>query len=116
MRTTTQLILSDLMEWLIYSAVWIALCAMALCIESSLILQTPLPPWHIFLFVWSSTFCHYNLHYLSRERNESLSRRDGWSREHRSWFRPAILVGGIVSLVCLIRFTLAEFLAVAVRV
>ncbi len=102
-----------LAEWLIYSAVWIASCAMALCVESTLILQTSLPSWHILLFAWTSTFCHYNLHYLFRGRHEALSERDRWSRSHHFWFLPAIVGSAGVSCVCLFRFSTVELLAVA---
>lgn len=106
--------LQSLVEWLIFSAFWIASCALALCVESSLILQTPMPAWHILLFVWASTFCHYNLHYLFRNRHEAWSRRDRWSRSHHFWFLPAIVLGGSVAFICLLRFSALEFLAVTV--
>lgn len=100
-------------DWLLYSAIWIACCAAALCVESALILQTPFPPQNILLFVWTSTFCHYNLHYFSREQLEALSDRDRWSRVHRHWFLPAILISGGVSLACLFQFSGSELVAVA---
>lgn len=109
-------LLAILAEWLIFSAAWIAACAVALCVESTLILQTPMPSWQVLLFVGTSTFCHYNLHYHYRDRYEALSRRDRWSRSHQSWFFPAIVASGLVSLLCLLRFTTLEMLAVAVMV
>lgn len=102
-----------LAEWFIFSAAWIAVCAVALCVESALILQTPWPSWQVLLFVWASTFCHYNLHYLVRDRHEALSRRDRWSRSHQFWFLPAIVASGLVASYCLLSFYPVEMVAVA---
>jgi len=103
-----------ILDWLLYSAVWIATCAVALSIESALILQTSFPSWHLLLFAWTSTFCHYNLHYFSREKHVALSGRDRWIGSHRPWFLPAILISGSISLFCLLHFSWMELAAVAV--
>jgi 1,4-dihydroxy-2-naphthoate octaprenyltransferase len=103
-----------MLDWLLYSAIWIASCTLALCVESTLILQTRWPSWHILLFAWSSTFCHYNLHYFTREKHVTLSGRDRWTQAHRSWFLPAILISGGVSLYCLFHFSWMELAAVVI--
>lgn len=103
-----------ILDWLLYSAIWIASCTLALCVESTLILQTPLPAWPLLLFAWSSTFCHYNLHYFTREKHVTLSGRDRWTQAHRPWFLPAIIISGGVSLYCLFHFSWMELGAVAV--
>lgn len=103
-----------MLEWLLFSAAWIAVCAVALSIESTIILQAAFPAGPILLFAGASAFCHYNLHYFVRERDEALSARDRWSQRHRYWFAPAVIISGLVSTVCLFYFSVSELIAVAV--
>jgi len=101
-------------QTLLFSAVWIALCATALAAESCLILQQPPPAPHILLFVFAATCCHYNLHYLFRTPDPSRSARDRWLARHRRWVRVLAVVAGLFAVALLARFTPEELLTVAV--
>lgn len=110
----TATILRKFIDWLVYSVVWIACCAAMMAVESSLILRQPLPGTAVLGFVFFSTLCHYNLHYLFRKRQPELSLRDRWSQAHRWWFVPAIIISAGLSLACLSQFSLHEMIAVVV--
>jgi 4-hydroxybenzoate polyprenyltransferase len=81
---------------ILFSAAWIASCAVALTVESCLVLQTSFPPPRLLVFVFAATFCHYNLHYLVRTRDVSRSARDRWMTLNR---KSLIVLTALMSVV-----------------
>lgn len=97
----------------LFSALWISLCATALAVESCLILQVPLPDTPRLLFVFAATCCHYNLHYLFRTPDPARSVRDHWAARHRGIVQLITLAAAVPAAGMLVWFTPTELLIIA---
>jgi 4-hydroxybenzoate polyprenyltransferase len=79
------LCMKKLADFLIFGAVFIACCAVALCYETNLLLGiSPNSP-SVYLFIFGATLVQYNLHYLFKNSpgTTAATPRDAWSASHR---------------------------------
>lgn len=80
-------------QTLIYGAIFISLCAVALCMETSLLLGFPLNNFSFYLVVFSATLGQYNIHYYIKRSAGPSSDRFAWSRQHRHVHLALNIVG-----------------------
>lgn len=78
-----QAMIRPLIHTLIYGSVYISLCAVALCMETNLLLHLPLDKIGFYGFVFSSCLLLYNIHYYIKRSANPGSRRFAWSLRHR---------------------------------
>lgn len=79
--------LHTITDWLLYTSLFAALCAVGLCMgtEKLLLNETPqlYSPLHV--LVAGSTLFVYNVHYLIKKSTPDVSDRFAWSQYHRQW-------------------------------
>lgn len=56
---------SGLLVLLLRGNIWIALCAVGMSLETSVLLQQPFHPWSFYLFIFFATLFAYNLYYVN---------------------------------------------------
>ena len=85
-------------DFLLFSAVFIGLCAVALCWETNLLLGLQPGHWSLYSFVFGATILQYNLHYFFKKQHAFPSERQDWSVRNR--FTQKILIGiGLVVVI-----------------
>ena len=97
-------------EFILFSSVFIACCAIGMCIETNLLLQVPLNSLSFYVFVFGSTLLQYNLHYLVKKKGVDHSRRLEWSAKNRPVHKFMIVLGSAMIVVSLFSFHLHHFI------
>jgi 4-hydroxybenzoate polyprenyltransferase len=86
-------------DWLLYTSIFAALCAVALCVGTErLILGHPpaaITPLHTFIF--GCTLVVYNAHFLLKRTELSISDRYRWTVRHRNWHYFTFVTGLLLS-------------------
>lgn len=67
----------------IYGAIFISLCTVGLCMETSYLLNLPLNSFYFYLLVFSATLGQYNIHYFIKHDANPNSDRFFWSIQNR---------------------------------
>jgi hypothetical protein len=70
-------------EFLIYSNIFIAACAVLMCYQASWLLAGRAPNLDFIGFVFSSTICSYSFHWYLTEHSVLPSERITWLRKHK---------------------------------
>jgi len=83
------------LEFILFSSIFIASCAVAFCIETSIVLGVPLNSFSFYCFVFGATLAQYNLHYIAKKVAVKNSERLSWSLGNRN-IHLILLVAGIV--------------------
>lgn len=88
-------ILAGFINWILYTSIFAALCALGLCMATEkLILQVMPPvvtPLHFFIF--GSSLIVYNIHYVIKKASPQVSDRFVWTQRHRYWHWLLLLTG-----------------------
>ncbi|KIC91450.1 UbiA family prenyltransferase [Flavihumibacter sp. ZG627] len=90
--------MKKLVDFLLFGAIFIAVCAVALCMETNWLLGIPLNHWSFYLLVFGATLVQYNLHYFFKQPTGFTSARDEWSIRNRTT-QKALLVTGAICIV-----------------
>lgn len=88
--------MKKLADFIIFGAVFIALCAVALSIETNLLLVIPLNAPSVYTFIFGATLLQYNLHYLFKKGTVPDSERDNWSQSNKLIQKLLIITGLIM--------------------
>lgn len=80
-----------------FGSIFISLCAVALCIETNLLLHLPLNSISFYLFVFGATLLQYNLHYLFKITASVQSGRFNWSEQNRYVYK--LLIAFAIALI-----------------
>lgn len=67
----------------IYGAIFISLCTVGLCMETSLLLDLPFNSFYFYLLVFSATLGQYNIHYYIKHDANPESDRFFWTLQNR---------------------------------
>lgn len=101
-------------EFILFSSVFIAACAVALCIETNLLLHLPLNTISFYCFVFGATLAQYNLHYLVKTSAVNNSQRLAWSLKNKNLHRVLFAAGIILILFSFLSFHLHHFIILGI--
>jgi 4-hydroxybenzoate polyprenyltransferase len=97
-------------EFIIFSSIFIAICAVAMCIETNLLLHLPLNNFSFYSFVFGATLLQYNLHYFIKKTANVNSHRLLWSSKNQVIHRILVVLGLTLIIISLFSFHLRHFL------
>jgi len=101
-------------EFVLFSSIFIAICAVSLCIETNLLLQLPLNTFSFYCFVFGATLVQYNLHYLVKTTAVENSQRLAWSSKNKIIHRVLLFTGVALILFSFLSFRLHHFIILAI--
>lgn len=93
-----------------FSSIFISVCAVAMCIETNLLLHLPLNYLSFYLFVFGATLVQYNLHYFFKTIAVANSKRLTWSLRNKDVHRFLIIAGLALIVYSLFSFHLHHFM------
>jgi 4-hydroxybenzoate polyprenyltransferase len=97
-------------EVFLFGSIFISLCAVALCIETNLLLHLRLNNFSFYIFVFGATLVQYNLHYLFKTTAVANSGRLTWSLQNKGTYKFLIAIGTIFIIYGLFSFRLHHFI------
>ena len=105
--------LRKLSAFILFSSIFIALCAIGLCIETNILLGVPLNNFSFYCFVFGATLVQYNLHYLLKKAAVPNSERLRWSQKNRMIHVIFLSTGVLLILFSFFSFHLEHFVILA---
>ena len=105
--------LKKLLEFILFSSLFIAACAVGFCIETNLILGLPLNNFSFYCFVFGATLLQYNLHYSTKKVAVKNSERLRWSLNNKRTHLFFLVLGGSLIFFSLFSFHLKHFIILA---
>ncbi len=106
--------LKKIWEFTLFSSLFIAVCAVALCIETNLLLHLPLNTFSFYCFVFGATLAQYNLHYLVKKTAVNNSQRLAWSVKNKVLHRVLMGTGIGLILFSFLSFRLHHFIILGI--
>lgn len=103
-----------IIEIFLFGSIFISICAVAMCIETNLLLHLPLNNPSFYLFVSGATLVQYNLHYFFKTMAVAGSKRLAWSLKNRNIHKILIAIGLTLILYSLFSFRLHHFIILLV--
>src|SRR5699024_11594598 len=88
---------------IIYGAIFISVCTVAMCIDTSLLLDLPFNSFYFYLTVFSATLGQYNIHYFIKKSGSPHSDRFRWSLQHRNIHLILNVIGAIGLIIGFLR-------------
>jgi len=107
-------LMKSVLRAFIYGAVFISLCTVALCMETSLLLRLPLNSFSFYLVVFSATLGQYNIHYYIKRDANPDSDRFFWSVQHRRIHLLLNVIGAIGLIIGVTHLKSKHFLALGI--
>lgn len=101
-------------NFLLYSSLFISICAVALCIETNLLLNIPLQNWGFYVFVAGSTLLQYNLHYYIKTKHPPSDPRTEWSCRNKNTHKTLIVLGLAGVIAGLLSFSFTHLIIVGI--
>lgn len=98
----------------IYGAIFISLCTVGLCMETSLLLDVPFNSFYFYLLVFSATLGQYNIHYYIKRDANPDSDRFFWSIQHRKTHLILNILGAAGVLTGLFHLKPKNFMVLAI--
>ena len=102
--------LKKLLEFILFSSIFIAACAVGFCIETNILLGLSLNSFSFYCFVFGATLLQYNLHYSTKKIAVKDSERLRWSHSNKKLHLFLLVVGGLLILFSFFSFHLKHFL------
>lgn len=95
-------IVHSILDWVLYTSTFAALCAVGLSISTEYLLLDNVPdtitPLHGLIFC--STLFVYNVHYLIKKSAPEISDRFNWSLHNKHWHYVFVALGALGSAFC----------------
>lgn len=85
-------------QFILFGSIFIAACAVGFCIETNILLNTPLNHFGFYSFVFGATLFQYNLHYIVKTAAVQGSERLRWTIKNQK-IHFFLLVAGIILIV-----------------
>jgi 4-hydroxybenzoate polyprenyltransferase len=105
--------LKKLLEFILFSSIFIAACAVGFCIETNIVLGLPLNSFSFYCFVFGATLLQYNLHYSTKKTAVNNSERLSWSHRNKKLHFILLIIGGLLILFSFFSFQLKHFIILA---
>ena len=105
--------LKKLLEFILFSSIFIASCAVGFCIETNLLLGLPLNSFSFYCFVFGATLLQYNLHYSTKKLAVKNSERLQWSLKNKKVHFYLLIIGCLLILFSFFSFHLKHFIILA---
>jgi 4-hydroxybenzoate polyprenyltransferase len=107
-------VVKKLAEFVLFSSIFIGACAVALCIQTNLLMHLPLNTFSFYCFVFGATLVQYNLHYLVKTTAVNNSLRLEWSSKNKIIHRVLLGAGAGLILFSFFSFRLHHFIILTV--
>jgi 4-hydroxybenzoate polyprenyltransferase len=88
-------VLRKIVDFIVFSSLYVALCAVLLIWQTSQLLLDMSPPGRLMGFAFFATVCSYNFHWYLTPRSVNPSRRVQWTHHHRVIHFVLYLVGAL---------------------
>lgn len=105
--------IKKLLEFILFSSIFIAACAVGFCIETNILLGVPLNSFSFYCFVFGATLLQYNLHYSTKKIAVKDSERLRWSHSNKKIHFFLLFVGALLILFSFFYFKLKHFIILA---
>ncbi|MDE3185622.1 MAG: UbiA family prenyltransferase [Bacteroidota bacterium] len=102
--------MKKILEFILFSSIFIAACAVGFCIETNILLGLPLNSFSFYCFVFGATLLQYNLHYSTKKIAVNNSERLRWSLSNKKTHLFLLVVGALLILFSFFSFHLKHFL------
>ncbi|MEO8765648.1 MAG: UbiA family prenyltransferase [Ginsengibacter sp.] len=100
--------------FILFSSIFIAACAVAMCIQTNLLLHLPLNTFSFYCFVFGATLVQYNLHYLVKTTAVKNSYRLQWSSGNKTVHKALLFLGIALIIFSFLSFRLHHFIILAI--
>jgi 4-hydroxybenzoate polyprenyltransferase len=100
-------------EVILFSSIFISICAVAFCMETNILLGLPFNNISFYCFVFGATLAQYNLHYLVKSIAVKDSHRLAWSQRHKQLHLILLVAGILLILFSFFSFHLKHFIILA---
>ncbi len=107
------MILQRIFHFILFGSIFISLCAVALCMQTNLVLGLPLNSFWFYAFVFGATLVQYNLHYVSKTIAIDGSPRLNWTRHQKKTHYILISIGTVLIIASLFSFSLQHYFVLA---
>ncbi|HXR84966.1 MAG TPA: UbiA family prenyltransferase [Hanamia sp.] len=97
------------MEFILFTSIFVAGCAVAFCMETNILLDVPFNNFSFYAFVFGATIVQYNLHYIVKKIAVKNSERLTWSQQNKNIHLILLIAGCILILYSLFSFHLEHF-------
>jgi 4-hydroxybenzoate polyprenyltransferase len=88
--------LKKLTGFIVYTNLFIATCALALTVETFILLKLPASiNWYLLLLFLCTVFV-YNLHYFQKSKKDKTDDRLRWCRQHKNWLFISIIASALL--------------------
>jgi len=101
--------IKKLLEFILFTSIFVAGCAVAFCMETNILLGLPLNNFSFYCFVFGATIVQYNLHYLVKKVAAKDSARLRWSQRNKNIHVILLIAGSVLILFSLFSFHLEHF-------
>ncbi|MEO7961269.1 MAG: UbiA family prenyltransferase [Ginsengibacter sp.] len=108
------MLLKKIAQFTLFSSIYIAACAVALSIETNILLHLPLNNISFYCFVFGATLVQYNLHYIVKKTAVEGSERLEWSLHNKALHTAMFLTGCILIIISLFSFRLQHFYVLSI--
>ena len=96
----------DLLAFILFSSIFIAVCAVSFAIETNIILGLPLNSFGFYGFIFGATLFQYNLHYVQKNKATANSARLAWSRKNKNIHYFLLVLAFLLIIISLVSFSL----------
>jgi len=97
-------------DFLLFTSIFVAGCAIAFCLETSIMLNVPFNNFSFYAFVFGATIVQYNLHYIVKKVAVKDSARLAWSRQNKNIHLLLLIAGCLLIIYSLFGFHLEHFI------
>lgn len=108
------MIFKKIAAFILFGSIFIAACAVALCMQTNFLLNLPLNNISFYCFVFGATLAQYNLHYLVKKTAVKDSQRLSWSLENKKIHKILLPAGIFLILFSFLSFRLHHFIILGI--
>lgn len=87
-----------IVDYIVFSSLYVAVCAMVMIGQTSRLLLGMPPPDHLVGFAFFATICSYNFHWFLTPRTAGPTRRVIWTQHHKQLHLVLALIGAAGAL------------------